>query len=139
MIVINKQSSRSGLVIGETDKSYQIRAISRTDSWIPKAQCRMDFDFYEAQLAMHLTIGYVSAFSFVEEAELNIDGVAKLSAFVPALILADRKLDAQLKLGSRAWNKVFAYDVAQAAGEYLAQNPRVDIAQFTAKLEELIA
>lgn len=136
MIVINHNSYRKGLVIGETAKSYKVRTISRTDSWIPKAQCRIDFDFYQAQLAIHLWHGYLEVNK--DEAG-SITTVAKLSAFVPALILADRKLDAQLAAGRGDWSKVFVYDVAQAAGSWLAANPNATIEQFTAKLEELIA
>lgn len=131
MIVINKQSSRSGLVVGESAKSYRIRVISNKATWMPKQYAVVDFDFYQAQLAMHLIAGYG-----IEDN--SFDAIAKLSAFVPALILADRKLDAQIYAGRDDWGRVFVYDVAQAGGAWLAANPKATVADFTAKLEELI-
>lgn len=130
MIVTN--SYRSGVVVAETQKSFKIRAISRTESWIPKAQCRIDHPYYDSQLAMHLFAGFAHASTD------TIDTVATLSAFLPALILADRRLDAQLQLGSRVWNKVFCCEVAHAGGAWLAANPNTTVADFEAKLEECV-
>ena len=133
------RSYKQGIVVGETDKSYHVKPVSTKAVWWPKSQCSQDFYYYEAQLAMHLTVGYIAEFSFGEEADLNIATVAKLSAYVPALILADRKLDEQLRHNAVDWDKVFAYDVAQAAGRWLANHPKATVSDFAAKLEELIA
>jgi hypothetical protein len=80
---------------------------------------------------MHLWIGYGGV--------STINTVAYISKFVPALILADRKLDRQIDAGRTNWGKVFFYDVAQAAGAWLADNPTASVAEFTAKVEGLIA
>jgi hypothetical protein len=125
-----------GIVVGETEKSYSVKPVAKEAVWWPKAQCRVDHDYYESQLAMHLWVGYQAWHPSPED---NIDTIAKLSAFVPALILADRKLEAQLAAGRTDWDKVFAYDVAQAGGVWLAANPHATVEQFTAKLKELIA
>lgn len=127
---------KQGVVVGETDKSFKVKPLAQKSVWWPKAQCRQDFDFYEAQLAIHLWHGYAS--NSVHDLG-SINTVAKLSGFVPALVLADHKLDAELKLGSRVWNKVFCYDIAQTAGSWLAANPKATVAEFTAHLETLVA
>lgn len=126
---------KQGIVVAETDKSFKVRPVAQKAVWWPKAQCRQDFDFYAAQLAIHLWHGYQTAST---DDEGSINTVAKISAFVPALVLADRKLDAELILGSRVWNKVFAYGVAQAAGAWLAANPNATVVEFTEHLETLI-
>jgi hypothetical protein len=126
------RNNKQGLVVGETPLCYRVKPVATKTVLWPKQYCRIDHPYYDNQLAMHLIAGYGITNS-------SIDTVAKLSAFVPALILAARKLDAQLQLGSRVWNKVFCYDIAQAAGSWLAANPHATVADFTAKLEELIA
>jgi hypothetical protein len=125
-----------GLLVAETEKSYRVRTISTEANWWPKAQCRIDHPYHESQLAIHLWMGYQAWHASPED---NIETVAKISAFVPALILADMKLEAQLAAGRADWDKVFAYDVAQAGGVWLAANPHATVEQFTAKLKELIA
>jgi hypothetical protein len=80
---------------------------------------------------MHLWIGYGGV--------STIASVEYLSKFVPLLVLADRKLDRQIDAGRTNWDRVFFYDVAQAAGAWLAANPTASVAEFTAKVGELIA
>lgn len=127
---------KQGVVVGETDKSYRVRQVAPKEVWWPKAQCRQDFDFYAAQLAIHLWHGYQT---YISDDSGSINTVAELSRFVPALILADRKLGAQIDAGRDDWSKVFCYDVAQTAGAWLAANPKADVAAFTAYVETLIA
>ena len=120
-----------GLVVGETPKSYLVRPISEKAVFWPKSQCKIDFDYHTAQLAIHLYIGYAG--------DGGILDVSKISAFVPALILANRKLDAQIKNGRKDWAGVFFYDVAQDGGYWLNKNPGATVAEFSTHLESLIA
>jgi hypothetical protein len=115
-------------VVGETPLCYRVKPVATKAVLWPKQYCHIDFDFYPA--------GYQS--SSTEPLE-TIETVAKLSAFVPSLILADRKLDAQIEAGRDDWDKVFCYDIAQVAGAWLAANPKTTVEQFTAHLEGLIA
>jgi hypothetical protein len=126
------KNNRIGLIVGETEKSYRVKPVADKAVWWPKSQCRVDHGYYESQLAMHLWAGYASE-------DDSIASVARISAFVPALILADRKLDRQLDAGRTDWDRVFCYDVAQEAGAWLAANPTASVAAFTAKVEGLIA
>ena len=120
-----------GLVVGETPKSYLIRPISENSVWWPKAMCKIDHNFYESQLAIHLYTGYAG--------DGGLLSVSRISAFVPALILADRKLDAQIQTGRTDWDGVFFYDVAQDGGYWLNKNPGATVADFGTYLESLIA
>ena len=121
-----------GLVVGETPKSYLVRPLSEKAVWWPKDQCKIDFDYYyNAQLAIHLYIGYAG-----DGGMLN---VSKVSVFVPALILASRKLEAQIEAGRKDWDGVFVYDVAQVGGYWLNQTPGATVAEFSTHLESLIA
>jgi hypothetical protein len=126
------KNNRQGLVVGETEKSYHVQPVSDYKIWWPKSQTKLDHNYYDSQLAMHLWIGYASEDS-------SINAVAYISKFVPALILADRKLYRQIDAGRTNWNKVFFYDVAQAAGAWLAANPTASVAEFTVKVEEIFA
>ena len=120
-----------GLVVGETPKSYLIRPISENSVWWPKAMCKIDHNFYESQLAIHLYIGYAGDGGLLD--------VSRISAFVPALILIDRKLEAQIEAGHTDWSGTFCYDVAQESGTWLSRNPRATVAEFSTHLESLIA
>ena len=120
-----------GLVVGETPKSYHVRPISEKSVWWPKDQCKIDHDYYQSQLAIHLYIGYAG--------DGGLLSVSRISAFVPELILADRKLDAQIEAGRKDWEGVFVYDVAQPGGYWLNQNPGATVADFSTHLESLIA
>ena len=125
------RNSKQARVVGETEKSYLVRPISENSVWWPKSQCKIDHNFYESQLAIHLYIGYAGTGSVTD--------VAKISAFVPALILASRKLEAQIEAGREDWDGVFVYDVAQDGGYWLNKNTGATVEQFKLKLEELIA
>ena len=125
------RNNKHGIVVGETPKSYLVRPLAKDAVFWPKAQCKIDFDYHTAQLSIHLYLGYAG--------DGGLLSVSRISAFVPALILADRKLDAQIEAGRTDWSGVFVYDVAQAGGYWLNQNPKATVEQFKAKLEELIA
>ena len=128
------QISRNGKqaqVVGETPKSYLVRPISEKAVWWPKHQCKIDHDYYQSQLAIHLYIGYAGNGGLLD--------VSRISAFVPALILIDRKLEAQIETGHTDWSGTFCYDVAQDGGYWLNKNPGATVAEFGTYLESLIA